>query len=781
MERLLRAVVGAGSAVLLSIPLLATHARASVACSYSDPTVTVTIGGAPQQIVLDRASDGTIQINGSFCPGPEPTYATVTNTDLIRITDSSDGQASALWIDLARGGFTPGKTTEPTGQSEIEIEQVLAPSTAAGSLRILGSEASDQIVFGSTGVETNTDGDLDIDFQQIWLLEVTARGGPDTVSGRGSAAVGSAAQYQTYLVANDGADAILAGDSLGYLEGGPGDDSLQGFAGNDYLYGGPGADTLPGGAGSDSSYYGTSAAPVSVDLSASTASGGDAQGDVLSGIEDLLGSDHADDLIGDSSANYISGGAGDDHIEGRGGSDRLQGDTGNDALLGNDDDDSFEQGQAADGADDMHGSSGTDTVWYTQRDNPVSVTRDNIANDGEAAEGDNVHFDIEIARTKESPEPTPSGSGSTSISPTPDGSMSATASPSASPSPSDTCKHALEVTPSERASDGDQLWGVTAGGSGWAVGSRSSGNSERTLVEKWDGDRWQLLQSPNRRGVLNRLNDVDALPDDDVWAVGESGDGRISTLVLRRDQKGWRIVDSPDPGPELNVLSAVEAIGPSNVIAVGDMWDAGRVYRPLIERFNGTRWTIMSSPQLEGRLRDVAGTAGDVWAVGVKVEGGRGRTLIEHFNGSGWRVVASPNEGENFNILDGVAVVSPSEAWSVGYRRGRQGYMQPLIVHLEQDRWKVADIPYAGPRGAELYGVAAVSASDVWAVGDAFGSNQPYVLHFDGTEWTEVDASGTRGSQLLGASARPNGTVWAAGYESAGNGTRPSVLRPCAD
>ena len=92
--------------------------------------------------------------------------------------------------------------------------------------------------------------------------------------------------------------------------------------GDDRLDGGAGADAMDGGAGSDTAYYSDSAAAVTVDLSSSGAqSGGHAQGDTLSNIENIVGSDHADTLTGDPSDNILRGGAGADTLDGGAGSD----------------------------------------------------------------------------------------------------------------------------------------------------------------------------------------------------------------------------------------------------------------------------------------------------------------------------------------------------------------------------------------------------------------------------------------------------------------------------
>ncbi|WP_197432335.1 beta strand repeat-containing protein, partial [Agrobacterium vitis] len=118
------------------------------------------------------------------------------------------------------------------------------------------------------------------------------------------------------------------------LTGDTGANVLSGGAGDDLLIGGAGADTLNGGAGQDKITYEASAAAVKVDLSTGTATGGDAQGDKLSGIERVIGSSFNDTLIGSSAAEMLTGGAGDDILIGGGGNDVLNGGEGADVLDG---------------------------------------------------------------------------------------------------------------------------------------------------------------------------------------------------------------------------------------------------------------------------------------------------------------------------------------------------------------------------------------------------------------------------------------------------------------
>jgi Ca2+-binding RTX toxin-like protein len=101
--------------------------------------------------------------------------------------------------------------------------------------------------------------------------------------------------------------------------------SAQTLTGNgldNIISGGAGADTINGGAGIDTASYASSSAGVTVSLVAGAANtGGTAQGDVLSNIENLTGSAFNDALTGNSGNNVLAGAAGNDTLTGGAGAD----------------------------------------------------------------------------------------------------------------------------------------------------------------------------------------------------------------------------------------------------------------------------------------------------------------------------------------------------------------------------------------------------------------------------------------------------------------------------
>ena len=136
-------------------------------------------------------------------------------------------------------------------------------------------------------------------------------------------------------VIGSGFNDTLIGDSgNNVLSGLSGTDSITGNAGQDTIIGGAGADSLFGGGGADTADYSASGSGVNVNISdLLTETGGDAQGDLLVSIENLIGSNSADILTGTASSNVLSGLGGDDTITGGLGNDIISGGDGSDRIV----------------------------------------------------------------------------------------------------------------------------------------------------------------------------------------------------------------------------------------------------------------------------------------------------------------------------------------------------------------------------------------------------------------------------------------------------------------
>jgi len=304
----------------------------------------------------------------------------------------------------------------------------------------------------------------------------------------------------------------------------------------------------------------------------------------------------------------------------------------------------------------------------------------------------------------------------------------------------------------------------------WAVGSAGSQmGSGQTVIEHWNGTQWGVVTSPSP-DLYNTLTGVAVVSTSNVWAVGwHASGGSTRTLIEHWNGTQWSVVKSPSPASIDNELFGVTALSASNVWAVGFIASAtaiGPVQQTLIEHWNGTNWSVVknpspgSSPVLNGVT---AVSSSDVWAVGNV---GFTQTLIEHWNGTSWSVGKSPSPGSGDDLRD-VAAVSASNAWAAGYTFNGSS-IQTLIEHWNGTSWQVVKSPNVGTAPA-LNGVAAVSARDVWTVGSYQNSNNVGLTlteHWNGTQWSIVKSPspGSFNTQLLGVAAISASNVWAVGH-----------------
>ena len=276
----------------------------------------------------------------------------------------------------------------------------------------------------------------------------------------------------------------------------------------------------------------------------------------------------------------------------------------------------------------------------------------------------------------------------------------------------------------------NQLYGVAAVSAKdvWAVGFYHKDlSSTSTLIEHWDGIRWSIIASPNTSSPINFLNAVTVVSTSDVWAVGThedsiNGGGAVfHSLIEHWDGTQWSIVASPDPGNGGNTLASVAATASNNVWAVGSHTSNSGPQQSLIERWNGSTWTVVSSPNAGAfsSLESVnALSAKDIWAVGSQSTGNNNNTLIEHWNGSQWIIVASPNKQLPYNVLYGVTAIATNNVWVAGLAGTNIGDYKALLAHWNGSKWSIVASPNPGKFANFLNGIAsAPQTQQIWTVG----------------------------------------------------------------
>jgi Ca2+-binding RTX toxin-like protein len=199
-----------------------------------------------------------------------------------------------------------------------------------GNDELLGRDGDDQL-FGGSGADVIDGG---TGFNYARYDDATSAVVVDLSTGWGTA--GDA--LNDHLINIQGLTGSSFGDTLignaanNILFGFEGSDNLQGGGGTDFLLGGNGDDILNGGAGGDylqgdlgfdvASYAGA-VSSIGVNLASGAGTFGEALGDVLVGIDGVIGSAFADTLTGDANANMLRGAEGADSLTGGLGDDQF--------------------------------------------------------------------------------------------------------------------------------------------------------------------------------------------------------------------------------------------------------------------------------------------------------------------------------------------------------------------------------------------------------------------------------------------------------------------------
>jgi hypothetical protein len=166
-------------------------------------------------------------------------------------------------------------------------------------------------------------------------------------------------------------------------------------------------------------------------------------------------------------------------------------------------------------------------------------------------------------------------------------------------------------------------------------------------------------------------------------------------------------------------------------------------------------------PAITGQLNALAVLApNDVWAVGyqlterVKCSNVGYKALIEHWNGHRWQRAKTPALPCGRIMLNSVAATAPDDVWAVGSLNDIQ--FQPIIMYWNGHRWSLAQLPFVPNTSVGgLFDVDAISATDVWAVGQGSTDRAALILHWNGSRWLRITAHLSGELQVLDGIAAP--------------------------
>ncbi|WP_309316845.1 hypothetical protein [Streptomyces salinarius] len=304
------------------------------------------------------------------------------------------------------------------------------------------------------------------------------------------------------------------------------------------------------------------------------------------------------------------------------------------------------------------------------------------------------------------------------------------------------------------------------------------------------------------------LTGVTRVDGDTTWAYGVKvrQEGKVqprTPLLLARDddERSWREIPMPAFADRANQISSIDAVSQEDAWAVGLYEESRGAF--LTQHWDGTEWRVVDAPAPEGirlagaGLLDVSTrTADDVWAVGWLIvvdsevpnpdkPGGtiqetHAEAMLQHWDGEAWHLVPVPDATSLWTYS--VTALADDDVWVSGYTSDDR----PAMLHYDGSSWSRVPVPYDGVNG-ELTDLEARGPNDVWAAGrklvDDEDPGHALLAHWDGRSWKQVPTPADAGrvndltlapAGVAVAGEQPDGTPYVMRLRH-GRWSRPSV------
>jgi hypothetical protein len=115
-----------------------------------------------------------------------------------------------------------------------------------------------------------------------------------------------------------------------------------------------------------------------------------------------------------------------------------------------------------------------------------------------------------------------------------------------------------------------------------------------------------------------------------------------------------------------------------------------------------------------------------------------------------------------FGGFQAIAALTANDIWAVGYAGNTPNPYQTLVEHWDGGAWKVVLNPNPGTGSRAFWGVAAAGPTDVWAVGQYNSLTASLIEHWNGFTWSVVPSPNV--GMLLGIVVRAPNDIWASSF-----------------
>ncbi len=253
---------------------------------------------------------------------------------------------------------------------------------------------------------------------------------------------------------------------------------------------------------------------------------------------------------------------------------------------------------------------------------------------------------------------------------------------------------------------------------------------------------WSIEPTPNHLVSTGALSSDSCPTPTMCMAVGSDADGSLAKL---RDGTRWSDLGTPVPvGASANALAGVSCPSTTSCTAVGSYTDSSGAELTLAEVWNGSAWTIQTTPNPDGAtaasLASVScPTLNVCTAVGSYTDtSGAILTLAEEWTGTAWAIQVTPDPaGSTDSTLSNVSCSSATACLAIGSDSDSDGANATLAEVWDGGTWSIHDLPSTS---AQLDAVSCTSATYCTAVGSRetkIHIPEPVAAVWNGTAWTQ--------------------------------------------
>jgi hypothetical protein len=253
---------------------------------------------------------------------------------------------------------------------------------------------------------------------------------------------------------------------------------------------------------------------------------------------------------------------------------------------------------------------------------------------------------------------------------------------------------------------------------------------EEAFAEHWNGSSWQNIVRIRSGANGTVLRGVSCASTTACFAVGHFINSRHVTVTMAQhpgtSTPWWLVVKTPNrAGAKASYLNGVSCPTTTDCTAVGYYKNKAGVNVTLAEQWNGTAWTAQRTVDRVGAkagyLDGVSCTTPDACtAVGHYITtSGATSALVERWNGSTWTVQAFPKKaGATGTSLSGVSCTSDTTCTAVGHYVNTIGHNVGLAEAWDGAKWSAEKMSLpTGTRTSVLDAVSCPTSTSCMATG----------------------------------------------------------------